>query len=56
MKKVIKEVLEKLIEKDFCVYIESIPKQFKLVIKTKGKSIKYLAINLIMQSKLYYIY
>ena len=41
MKNVIKEEWKKLTEEDFCAYIESMPKQCKLVIETWGVSIKY---------------
>ncbi len=44
MKGVIKEEWEKLMEEDFCAYIESSPKQCKLVILAQGGSITYWSI------------
>lgn len=41
MKEIIKKEQEKLIEKDFYVCINNMPKQCKLVIEAWGRSIKY---------------
>lgn len=41
MKEVIEEEWEKLTEEDFRTYIESMLKQYKLVIEARGGSIKY---------------